>query len=205
MPGTPFDLLRDEALGCMKCRLAAHRTQVVFGGGNPDTDLVIVGEAPGANEDLEGRPFVGRSGQLLDRLLVEEMGRTRDACYITNVVKCRPENNRDPRADEVAACRPYLVEQLSMIGPRVVVTLGNFSSKLLLGTTTGITRLRGVAHPFPAWNGPEAPVIVPTYHPAAALRGGAKVQADLRSDLALAATLLAGTEPAAAQIGGAVR
>jgi uracil-DNA glycosylase len=190
---TPFDLLRDEALGCMKCRLADGRTQVVFGSGDPGAALVLVGEAPGANEDLAGRPFVGRSGNLLDRLVAEETGLDRSELYITNVVKCRPEGNRDPRADEVAACRPYLFRQLEQIRPAVVVTLGNFASKLLLETAEGITRLRGRVHPFPG--GGNRPVVVPTFHPAAALRGGARVEAELRSDLRLAASVLAGAGP----------
>jgi uracil-DNA glycosylase len=192
MAASRFELLRTEALGCMQCRLATGRTQVVFGGGNPDTDLVVVGEAPGASEDLEGLPFVGRSGKLLDRLIHDELGRTRDGFYITNVVKCRPEGNRDPRPDEVAACRPYLVQQLDLIEPSVVLTVGNFASKLLLGTRTGITRLRGAVHPFPGPHAGRSPVIVPTFHPAAALRGGGRVVEDMRLDLRLAAEHLMG-------------
>lgn len=190
MAPTRFELLRDEALGCMRCRLANGRTQVVFGAGDPSSDVVVIGEAPGNNEDLMGEPFVGRSGKLLDRLLAEELGRDRSSVYITNVVKCRPEGNRDPLADEVAACRPYLVEQLDLIRPRVVVTLGNFASKLVLQTTTGITRLRGRVHEYPGRSGEGQPVVVPTYHPAAALRGAASVEADMRADLQLVGAVL---------------
>src|SRR6516162_8251385 len=117
--------LEREALSCTRCPLAAGRTQVVFGVGDPKTDLMFVGEGPGREEDLKGEPFVGRSGQLLDRLLWEELGRTRDSCYIANVVKCRPPGNRDPEPDEIATCRPYLDAQVDLIGPRVIVTLGN--------------------------------------------------------------------------------
>ena len=167
------------ALGCTRCPLASGRTQVVFGEGDPEAGLMIVGEGPGREEDLQGRPFVGRSGQLLDRLLLEEAGLARSQVYIANVVKCRPPNNRDPLPDEIAACRPYLEQQVAIIDPAVVVTLGNFASKTLLGTTAGITKLRGRTYPFP---GASGPVIVPTFHPAAALRGGGEVLARMRAD-----------------------
>jgi uracil-DNA glycosylase len=136
-----------------------------------------VGEGPGAEEDARGLPFVGRSGKLLDRLVLEEVGLRRDQCYIANVVKCRPPGNRDPKPDEVEACRPWLDHQLGFLAPRVVVTLGNFASKLLLGTTDGITRLRGRTYP---WRGA---ILVPTYHPAAVLRGGGETLAQMRADL----------------------
>src|SRR5437763_10011808 len=129
--------LEREALTCSRCPLAAGRTNVVFGVGDPDADLMFVGEGPGRDEDLKGEPFVGRSGQLLDRLMQEEIGITRDRCYIANVVKCRPPGNRDPLPDEIATCRPYLEAQVETIAPDVVVTLGNFASKLLLDTTEG--------------------------------------------------------------------
>ena len=111
--------------------------------GSPTADLMFIGEGPGAEEDRQGLPFVGRSGQLLDRLMFEEMGLTRERCYIANVVKCRPPGNRDPQPDEITACRPWLESQLDLIAPKVIVTLGNFSSKLLLETKVGITKLRG--------------------------------------------------------------
>lgn len=167
------------ALGCTLCPLASGRTQVVFGEGDPAAGLMVVGEGPGREEDLQGRPFVGRSGQLLDKLLMEEAGLARREVYIANVVKCRPPNNRDPLPDEIATCRPYLERQVALIDPAVVVTLGNFASRTLLGTTEGITRLRGRVYPFP---GAAGPVIVPTFHPAAALRGGGEVVAAMRAD-----------------------
>ncbi|MEA2009684.1 MAG: uracil-DNA glycosylase [Actinomycetota bacterium] len=170
--------LRSEALACTACRLSEGRTQVVFGDGDPEADVVFVGEAPGQREDEQGVPFVGRSGQLLDQLL-GEIGLERSDAYIANVVKCRPPNNRDPRPDEIAACKAYLSEQLQLIDPKVVVTLGNFSSKLLLKTETGITRVRGTAY---EWWGRH---LVPTFHPAAALRGSAQVLEDMRYDFSL--------------------
>lgn len=182
-----FEELRSDALECTACGLCENRTQVVFGMGDPTADLVFVGEGPGAEEDRQGLPFVGRSGKLLDRLMSEEMGLTRDAVYIANVVKCRPPENRDPRPEEIAACRPYLESQLELIDPAVVVTLGNFSSKLLLDTTIGITKLRGRAY---SW-GPR--VLVPTLHPAAVLRGGGDdAMAKVRADLVRAKAAIAG-------------
>jgi uracil-DNA glycosylase len=175
------------ALSCTLCPLAAGRTTVVFGEGDPDAALMVVGEGPGRDEDLQGRPFVGRSGQLLDRLLLEEVDLERSQVYIANVVKCRPPDNRDPRAEEIAACRPYLTAQLELIGPSVVITLGNFASKLLVDTEIGITKLRGASYPM---NGYE---IVPTYHPAAALRSGGVVVAEMRADLIRAKRLLGWT------------
>lgn len=177
--------VRAEALGCTRCALADGRTQVVFGVGDPRADLLIVGEGPGREEDLRGEPFVGRSGQLLDTLLRQELGLDRTGCYIANVVKCRPPGNRDPRPEEIEACRPFLQQQLRIIAPRVVLTLGNFATRTLLGTTEGIRKLRGAVYPFG-----EAQ-LVPTYHPAAALRGGAEVVAEMRADLVRAKALLA--------------
>jgi DNA polymerase len=139
---------------------------------------MVVGEGPGRDEDLQGRPFVGRSGQLLDRLLAEEAGLERAEVYIANVVKCRPPGNRDPVPEEIAACRPYLDQQITLIRPSVVLSLGNFSTKLLLDTKEGISRLRGRSYPF----GPAGTVVVPTFHPAAALRGGGDVLAQMRAD-----------------------
>lgn len=170
--------VRDEASGCRRCPLAAGRTTVVFGEGNPDADLLVVGEGPGREEDLQGRPFVGRSGKLLDRLLLEEIGVAREQVYIANVVKCRPPGNRDPLPAEIEACRPWLQAQVELIRPRVVLTLGNFSTKLLLETTEGIRRTRGRVYPW----GEAGAVLVPTYHPAAALRGGGVVLAEMRAD-----------------------
>ena len=180
-----LDELRTVALSCTECRLAEGRLNVVFGDGNPSADVVFVGEAPGAREDEQGLPFVGPSGKLLERLL-GEIGLRREDVYIANVVKCRPPKNRDPRPDEIAACKGYLRKQLGLIDPKVVVTLGNFSSKLLLNTETGITRLRGTAY---EWWGRY---LVPTFHPAAALRGSAQVLEDMQYDFGLVAAAIAG-------------
>jgi DNA polymerase len=174
---TELEALQREASTCTRCKLAAGRTQVVFGMGNPRAGLMFVGEGPGEQEDRQGLPFVGRSGQLLDRLLHEELGIDRSSCYIANVVKCRPPGNRDPEPDEITACRPWLERQLDLVSPRVVVTLGNFATKLLLDTNEGITRLRGRTFPF------RGRVLVPTYHPAAVLRGGPVQVAEMRADL----------------------
>jgi DNA polymerase len=180
--------IREEALACQRCPLAEGRTTVVFGEGNPDADLLIVGEGPGHDEDVQGRPFVGRSGKLLDRLLAEEMGVTRESVYIANVVKCRPPGNRDPMPGEIEACRPWLEAQVDLIKPKVVLTLGNFSTKLLLQTTNGITTTRGRVYPW----GPAGTVLVPTYHPAAALRGSGEVLAAMRADFVRAKEALSG-------------
>jgi len=170
---------------CTTCRLAENRTNVVFGSGNPDADVVFVGEGPGQQEDEQGLPFVGRSGQLLEQLL-GEIGLSRDDVYIANVVKCRPPKNRDPRPDEIEACKGYLRAQLELIQPMVAVTLGNFSSKLLLRTDTGITRLRGNAY---EWWGR---LLVPTFHPAAALRGSARVLDEMREDFEIIRAIIDG-------------
>jgi uracil-DNA glycosylase len=172
----PLAQLGHEAASCVACRLSTTRTTVVFGVGDPDADLLLVGEGPGRDEDLAGEPFVGRSGKLLDRLMEEEIGLTRASCYIANVVKCRPPDNRDPLPDEVAACQHFLDGQVEAIAPRVVITLGNFASRALLNTTEGVTRLRGQSYPF------RSGVLVPTFHPAAALRGGGVVLAQMRAD-----------------------
>jgi DNA polymerase len=181
---TDLAALGREAAGCTKCPLSAHRTQVVFGVGDPSADLMFVGEAPGRDEDLQGEPFVGRSGKLLDRLVAEELGVDRSRFYIANVVKCRPPDNRDPTAAEIAACRPYLASQVELIRPLVVVSLGNFATKLLLETDQGITKVRGKAYPVGEFQ------LVPTYHPAAALRSGGVVVAEMRADLIRAKQLL---------------
>ncbi len=180
------EALREAALACTACRLCEGRTQVVFGVGDPGADLMFVGEGPGAEEDRQGLPFVGRSGKLLDRLMWEEMGLTRETAYIANVVKCRPPDNRDPKADEIAACWQYLQAQVELVAPRVIVTLGNFASKLLLDTDVGITRLRGHAY---SW---ADAVLVPTLHPAAVLRGGGAAMANMRADLVRAKSVLQG-------------
>jgi uracil-DNA glycosylase len=154
-----------EAATCTRCRLADGRTQVVFGVGDADADLMFIGEGPGFHEDRQGEPFVGAAGQLLTRML-EGIELSRDRVYIANVVKCRPPGNRDPQPDEIESCTPWLVEQISLIQPRVIVTLGNFATKFVLSTSTGITRLRGQVHD---WHGRT---VIPTFHPAAILHGG---------------------------------
>lgn len=171
-----LDTLRSTAESCTDCGLAESRNKVVFGVGSPTADVMIIGEAPGKNEDLQGEPFVGRAGQLLDRLM-GEVGIERDQVYIANVLKCRPPGNRDPQAGEIEACKGYLQRQLELIKPSVVITLGNFSTKLLLRTETGITKLRGNRYPW--WRGIT---LVPTFHPAAALRGGDRVTDQMRID-----------------------
>jgi uracil-DNA glycosylase family 4 len=155
-----------EAAGCIRCRLAQGRTQVVFGVGNPGADVMFVGEAPGFHEDKQGEPFVGAAGQLLTRMLHEVVGIGREDVYICNILKCRPPGNRDPQEDEIESCTPWLVEQISLIQPRVIATLGNFATKFVLQTQQGITRMRGRAYP---WHGRT---VIPTFHPAAVLRGG---------------------------------
>jgi uracil-DNA glycosylase len=154
-----------EAARCTRCRLAQGRTQVVYGTGDPDADLMFIGEGPGFHEDKQGEPFVGAAGQLLNRML-GEIELTREQVYIGNIVKCRPPGNRDPQPDEIESCTPWLVEQISLIQPSVIVTLGNFATRFVLQTQTGITRLRGRVH---AWHGRT---VVPTFHPAAILHGG---------------------------------
>ena len=164
---------------CALCKLAGNRTQVVFGVGRPDADLMFVGEGPGEQEDLKGEPFVGRAGGLLTQL-IEGIGLGREDVYIANVVKCRPPENRAPQPDEIDACAPWLDRQLELIRPRVIVTLGNFATKLLLQTQDGITKLRGREFGF-SRAGHEA-VLIPTYHPSAVLRSGGKALAEARAD-----------------------
>jgi uracil-DNA glycosylase len=179
-----LDQLRIDASTCTRCPLAKGRTQVVFGVGNPAADLLFVGEGPGREEDLAGEPFVGRSGKLLDRLMWEEVGLTRAECYIANVVKCRPPQNRDPNPTEIESCRPYLAEQVRLIDPVVIVTLGNFATKLLLETTRGIRDLRGQVFER------ERARVVPTYHPAYVLRAGGEAMAEMRADFVRAKRLI---------------
>lgn len=179
-----FEELKARALVCTDCGLSETRTNVVFGVGDPEARLMLAGEAPGKNEDLQGEPFVGAAGRLLDELL-GEIGVTREQAYIANVLKCRPPGNRDPRPDEIDSCKGYLRDQIRLIEPDVVMTLGNFATKLLLNTETGITRLRG--QKFEWWLGAT---LVPTFHPAAALRGGDRVKDQMREDFAIVKTLL---------------
>lgn len=174
-----LDDLRFRAEACTACRLAETRTKVVFGVGHPQAELLFVGEAPGKNEDLQGFPFVGAAGSLLDSLMAE-VGIDRDRSYIANVLKCRPPNNRNPQPDEIDSCKGFLRAQLELIDPVVVVTLGNFATKLLLKTDVGISKMRGRAYPW--WRGKT---LIPTYHPAAALRSGDRVTDLMRVDFQL--------------------
>jgi uracil-DNA glycosylase len=157
----------NEASKCERCPLSATRTKVVFGAGNADANLMFVGEAPGAEEDRQGLPFVGRAGALLTELLAG-IGMSRGDVFIANVLKCRPPGNRDPQPIEIESCRPYLFEQIRLIEPRVVATLGNFSTKLLSGNPAGITKVRG--RPQVHTLGERTVFLLPLFHPAAALR-----------------------------------
>jgi uracil-DNA glycosylase len=164
--GTELDQYAAEIAGCTRCRLAEGRTQVVFGNGNPHADLLFVGEAPGFHEDKQGFPFVGQAGKLLDQLL-GGIGLSRDLVFVANVLKCRPPGNRDPMPDEIEACEPHLFRQIELIEPKVVATLGNFSTKLLSGKQSGITRVHG--QPQEVTLGGRTVILYPLYHPAAAL------------------------------------
>jgi uracil-DNA glycosylase family 4 len=165
---------RQETKDCRRCGLAAGRTQVVFGAGNPEADVVFVGEAPGFHEDVQGLPFVGAAGKLLDDLLAT-IGLARSQVYIANVIKCRPPGNRAPTPEEVETCKPYLLRQLDIIAPRVVCTMGNYATQLITGKRTGITKLR--ATPVRA----EKFYVFPLFHPAAALHRG-DLMGPLRED-----------------------
>ena len=156
----------EQTASCTRCALAQGRTQVVFGSGSPDADLMFVGEAPGFHEDQQGVPFVGQAGKLLDRLL-EGIGMSRADVCICNTVKCRPPGNRDPLPEEIASCEPHLFRQIELIEPKLVATLGNFATKLLSGRPTGITRVHG--HEQEVTLGARTVLLYPLYHPAAAL------------------------------------
>jgi len=156
----------EQTAGCTRCALAGGRTQVVFGAGNPDADLMFVGEAPGFHEDQQGVPFVGQAGKLLDKLL-GGIGLARADVFVVNVLKCRPPGNRDPLPDEIAACEPHLFRQIELIEPTLVATLGNFATKLLSGRPTGITRVHGYEQEVTL--GARTVLLYPLYHPAAAL------------------------------------
>jgi len=189
-----LDELDREASVCTRCRLASGRTQVVFGVGNPDADVMFIGEGPGYHEDKQGEPFVGAAGQLLTRLL-GEIGLRREDVYIANTVKCRPPGNRDPLADEIESCRPWLEGQLENIRPRVVVTLGNFATRVILDKPVSISRVRGQRFTI------GGRTVIPTFHPAAVLHGGGESgsqMAALRSDFQTIRQLVAEPVPVAA-------
>ncbi len=189
-----------ETSGCTRCRLAQGRTQVVYGIGDPDADLMFVGEAPGFHEDKQGYPFVGSAGKLLDRLL-EGIELSRKDVYITNVLMCRPPGNRDPQPDEIEACESHLFRKLELIQPKLVATLGNFATKLLSGKPTGITRVHG--RPQEALVGGRRVTLYPIYHPAAALYTPAMLKT-LEEDFSRIPELLSGVPgvvpPAEAQV-----
>ncbi len=181
------------ASDCRRCRLANGRTQVVFGVGNPRAGVMFIGEGPGYYEDKQGEPFVGAAGQLLTQML-GEIGLRREDVYIANVVKCRPPGNRDPLPDEIEACRPYLLGQLENIQPRLIVTLGNFATRVVLNRQVGISRVRGQRFDI------DGRTVLPTFHPAAILHGGGQASpqmAALRSDFRTIAEILAEPQPVA--------
>jgi uracil-DNA glycosylase len=187
-----------DASTCTKCRLAEGRTQVVYGVGDPNADLMFIGEAPGFHEDRQGEPFVGAAGQLLNQLL-SEIDVPREAVYISNVILCRPPGNRDPLPDELEACQPWLDERIAIIDPVVVVTLGNWASRYILGRQISISRVRGQRFP---WNGR---IVIPTFHPAAVLHGGGQASSQmtsLRDDFReIRAALAERPQPAEHQLG----
>jgi uracil-DNA glycosylase len=189
-----IDLYR-ESSGCTRCPLHQGRTKVVFGSGNANADLMFVGEAPGMHEDLQGLPFVGRAGKLLDQLL-EGVGLQRSDVFITNVLLCRPPGNRDPQPDEIETCKPYLHRKIELIEPKVVCTLGNFATKLLTRSQRGITGVHG--RPQVHELGGRTVRVFPIYHPAAALRSTRTLE-ELRQDFAKLPALL--EEPAPVPIG----
>jgi DNA polymerase len=175
-----------EARVCERCPLSATRNTVVFGSGDADADLMFIGEGPGAEEDRQGLPFVGRAGRLLTELL-SGIGMTREDVWITNVIRCRPPGNRDPHPEEIESCRPFTERQFALIEPKVVATLGNFATKLLTGNPTGITRVRGTPQEHSL--GGRNVVVLPLLHPASALRNPSQVDL-LREDFRTLVELL---------------
>ena len=186
-PHIPLDELREQVAACHACPLAEGRTQTVFGDGNPDARVLIVGEAPGKNEDLQGIPFVGKAGQNLNQLL-EIAGLAREDVFIANVLKCRPPGNRDPRPEEIQVCTPFLREQTRTINPEFIVTLGNFATKFILKTEVGITRLHGTLQQAGRFK------VFPIYHPAAAIYDRSKWEA-LENDFVTLGQLLRQNPP----------
>jgi DNA polymerase len=179
--------VRTEIGDCTRCKLHAQgRTQIVFGVGNPDADLMFVGEAPGGDEDIQGIPFVGRAGQLLTKI-IEAIGLKRDEVYIANVIKCRPPGNRNPEPDEVAMCEPFLFKQIDIIKPKVIVALGKFGAQTLLRTLDPISRLRGRVYDY------RGAKLIPTFHPAYLLRNPASKR-EVWEDMKLVRKLLTETQ-----------
>ena len=182
-PAGDWEELRTCVAECTRCELSQSRTNTVFGVGNPQADWMIIGEAPGAEEDRQGEPFVGRAGKLLDQMLFA-IGQGRDQVFIANILKCRPPNNRDPKPDEAAACREYLEAQISMIQPKIILAVGKIAAQNLLGTDDPVGRMRGRTHDL---NG--IPLVV-TYHPAYLLRSPSQKSKSWQ-DLCLAQRLAA--------------
>jgi uracil-DNA glycosylase len=187
--------LYKDVQACTKCPLHETRAKAVFGAGDANADLMLVGEAPGAEEDRQGLPFVGRAGQLLNQML-EGIGLSRDEVFIANVLKSRPPGNRDPQPLEIETCKPYLFEQIRLIEPTVICTLGNFATKLLSGNPAGITRVHGAPQVHEL--GGRTVFLLPLFHPAAALRTPA-VKETLRVDFEKLPSLLAMGPPVAAE------
>jgi len=188
IPGSMPDLpaLQKFLAGCPRCKLSKGRTNIVFGQGNAQAELMFVGEAPGREEDEQALAFVGRAGQLLTKI-IEAIGKKREDVWICNVLKCRPPNNRNPEPDEVAACRPFLDEQIRLISPRVIVTLGTFAAQALLETDEPIGRMRG------RWGTARGVRVMPTFHPAFLLRSPERKK-DVWEDLKLVRDYLASGE-----------
>jgi uracil-DNA glycosylase len=186
-PDTALRALREHIGDCTRCKLGGlGRRQVVFGVGNPQADLMFVGEAPGADEDAQGEPFVGRAGQLLTKI-IEAIGLKREDVYIANVIKCRPPGNRNPEPDEVATCEPFLLRQIDIVRPRVIVALGTHAAHALLKVDTPISRLRGRVHLF------RDAQLVPTFHPAFLLRSPERKR-DVWEDMKRVRALLDGAD-----------
>ena len=186
-PEETLEAIREHLGDCTRCKLAGlGRKQIVYGVGNPSADLMFVGEAPGADEDIQGEPFVGRAGQLLTKI-IEAMGYTRKDVYIANVLKCRPPGNRNPEPDEVASCLPFLFRQIDVVQPKVMVALGTFAAQALLNTKDPISRLRGRAWPC------RDRLLVPTFHPAFLLRSPDRKR-DTWDDMKLVLKILRGEQ-----------
>lgn len=186
-----LQLIQDEVKSCVQCGLHETRTNTVFARGNPEASLCFVGEAPGEDEDLQGFPFVGRSGKLLDKILTEMGLNVATDIYVCNIIKCRPPNNRRPTEDEVNTCMSFLDEQLGLIKPRVIIALGNTAAETLLNTTYGITKIRGKV--FERSMEHKDLIIIPTYHPSYLLRNNnpeSEPHVQFRSDITLALSKL---------------
>lgn len=184
VPGMGWEELRARVAGCTRCELANSRTNTVFGVGDPDADWLIIGEAPGAEEDRRGEPFVGRAGKLLDEML-RAIGQSRETVFIANILKCRPPNNRDPKPAEAESCRGYLQRQIDLVQPSIILAVGRIAAQNLLASDAPVGRMRGRAHQLD-----NIPLVV-TYHPAYLLRSPSQKQ-KAWSDLCLAARLAAG-------------